>query len=125
MSCDPQTLVNSAPCLTCYDNQQFKAVVVYLLCQIAGMSCNPETLLESAKCFQCYNTKEAEAVMLYLLCQINEGGGGGGGTGGVLCGDVDPVDAPTADCTLYYNRTDSSLWYWDANDTAWYEMVAT
>lgn len=122
MACTPQSLINEAPCLTCLDEVQYRSVVLSLLCQIAGMSCDPATLLASANCFQCYNDKESKAVMLYLLCQINEGGGAGGG-GGVTCGDVDPVDAPTADCTLYYNRTDSSLWYWDANDTTWYPLI--
>jgi hypothetical protein len=124
--CNPQTLMTEAGCLACLSEKTLLAIAVKLLCTISGMAtCNPQTLMNDAKCFACLGEKQLLAIVVQLLCNISVDGTGGGGTGGVTCGDVDPVAAPAANCTLYYNRSDSTLWYWDVNDTAWYEMINT
>lgn len=79
-------------------------VQIYLLMTNAGLDMTSTELMEAAKCYTCIPAGMAPYVSLYLL-ENGGGGGGGGGTGGVLCGESDPVDAPSNACTIFY-RTD-------------------
>jgi hypothetical protein len=53
-----------------------KAVIIYLLCQIAGMNCDPTSLATAAACIECgIPPGMQDAVIIYLLCQIANSGG--------------------------------------------------
>jgi hypothetical protein len=48
-----------------------KPVMIYLLCQIAGVTANPTTLISGAACLECnIPPGMQDAVIIYLLCQI-------------------------------------------------------
>lgn len=120
MECTPQELINSAKCFACLSPRQLKDVMTSLLCSIAGMaSCDPATLMEDAAAFSPLTAHELEVIQTQLLCEILNGGGSGGSSC-LLCGDVDPTDAPEdCTCALYYNKVDSTFWYWDTNANQW------
>lgn len=116
-TCTPTALAADAVCLTCLDDHTLLASIAKSLCTISGMSCEPSTLAADAKCFTCLSHGQLLSIIAKLLCDISVSGGVGGG--GAICGDVDPVDAPTGTCAIYINRINSTLWYWDNTLTTW------
>ena len=81
-ACDPTSLVAGAACIECGIPPGLqKPVIIYLLCQIAGMNCDPTSLVAGAACIECgIPPGLADAVIISLLCQIvNNGGAGGSG----------------------------------------------
>lgn len=74
-----------------------------------------------ARCFTCLDPVQQSAIQTNLLCQIAQGGGVGGG--GVTQGAGDPVAAPASGNGIYYDQTDSSLWAWDSNLSAWVKLL--
>lgn len=124
VSCAPNDLMSGASCLTCLSPAQAQAVRVRLLCAIINgemINCDPASLMASANCMMCLSPGQLQAVEIYLLCQIASSGTGGGSGGGVPCGTVDPVAAPTSGC-LYMNQSAGSLWFWTGS--AWQPLIA-
>ncbi len=124
ITCDA-TLSNSASCLECgIPPGMENSVIIYLLCQIAGMNCDAQTLVDGAKCLECGIPPGMErAVMIYLLCQITNGGGVGGGG---LAGAGSPEGVVTANPGTTYTQTDTgSFWtkLTGVGNTGWLELI--
>lgn len=127
VTCEPQDLLNASKCFACLNPYQLELVKASLLCQILQASdpmatCDPAELLDAAKCFACLHPGQLQLIQTELLCEILQAGGGGG-EGCIICGIADPVDPPECACSLAYNRTNSSLWYWDQVGLAWAPLI--
>ena len=113
-ACDPTSLVSGAACLDCgIPPGMQKAVIIYLLCQIAGMTCSPTSLAAGAACLECGIPPGMEnAVIIYLLCQIaNSGGAGGGLTCGNYAGNQ-PTFTPASGCALALDTSNGRPWWY-------------
>lgn len=114
------------------ENRQLYIILAQLLCDWLRLSnpmatCDAPTLLRAAceNQINCLQNKDIFAVQAQLLCEILQSGGGTGKTC-LLCGTVDPVDAPECDCALYYKRTpdgNGEFWYWDVDMAAWVKFI--
>ncbi len=127
ITCDSTTLVNGAYCNFCnLSGSMLYAIKLRLLCAIANgdmsIACDSASLVEAAKCYECqipYGMMPA--IEIYLLCFIAQNGTGAGGGGGITCGTVDPVAAPTGTCAIYYRKDTAKFWYWDG--AAWQVFI--
>lgn len=122
MTCDPQSLVNSAKCLPCIPQDKQMSVLIYIFARMANITTDPAGLISLARCFHCIPQAEQMPVLLYVACQIINSGGGGGPTC-LLCGTTNPVGAPVCTCAIYYNTTNASLWYWDNGNVKWQPLI--
>ncbi|MBU2249875.1 MAG: hypothetical protein KKD77_24225 [Gammaproteobacteria bacterium] len=128
MATDVNTLMADVKCYACQPPGLWQLLMLGLLKQTAeAVDPMADTtvagLLEEAKCYACQPPGMWQLLALALLKQIAEAGGtGGGGTGGVLCGAVDPVAAPTETCAFYYRTDTGAVWYWDG--AAWVALIA-
>ena len=68
INCDPAALEKTSACY-CFNEPQTRAVLVYLLAQIAGNTMTPAELAKASSCY-CFDQKTGDAVLTYLLCQI-------------------------------------------------------
>jgi hypothetical protein len=122
MATDANTLLAEAACYDCGTPPgQWQLLKLGLLRQILLASdpvadTSPAALLEAAKCYVCMPPGLWQLLELGLLQQIVAGGGTGGG-GGVTCGVVDPVAAPTGSCAIYYRTDTGTIFVWDG--AAW------
>lgn len=74
--CDAQSLVTQAACLDCgIPSGMQNPIIIYLLCQIAGIAPDPNALMAAASCLNC-NIPDgiARFIIIQLLCQIAAGG---------------------------------------------------
>lgn len=104
---------------------QLQLVQTSLLCRLAFpevLMCDVQALMSQAACFGCLTQHQLQLVQTQLLCLIFENGGGGGGTC-LTCGAADPVIAATCPCSLYYNTTTASFWYWDDGLAQWFMLI--
>jgi hypothetical protein len=115
MADTPQQVASAAVCYDCIPQGYRESAMIYLLAQIAGSTMTPSELAAAAVCYDCIPTGYRLSVIVYLLAQIAAGGAAGGG--GVTCGAVDPVAAPSGSCALYYNTSSGALFLWDG--AAW------
>ena len=118
--------MDEAGCLACLPPNQLAAINTAILCRIAinygaMATCDPQTLVESAACFACLSPFQLQIIQTQLLCEILNSAAGSGG-GGVLCGVLNPVAAPTGTCALYYRIDNGSLWMW--NGVTWVPLIA-
>lgn len=114
-------------CFCSLGSKQLALISVSLLCKLWQQNnpmaqCNVSSLLSDARCFDCLTPKEISIVQTQLLCEILQSGGGGGNSC-LLCGDVDPVDAPDCDCATYYNKQTGSFWVWDVDTASWFALI--
>lgn len=130
VACDPQQILRASNCWQAIPAEQLAIIRTQLLCQIlqsvsSMASCDPQTLLNNSQCFACFPVSQLALIQTELLCEILNAGGTGG-RGCILCGTTDPVDAPApvCECALYYNRTNSSFYYWDQVALAWAALIA-
>lgn len=119
-------MLATAKCFSCLDTLQLRQITVVLLCRILQESdpmaeCDVSSLLTAAKCYSCLSDQQLSMLQTQLLCEILNAGGTGSSC--LLCGAVDPVNAPSCDCALYYNRATQSFWYWDSGGPAWVLLV--
>lgn len=126
--CNVQDLMNVSRCFACLPAGQLEILKTSLLCQILKdrnpmASCDVSSLLSAANCFSCLGSGQLAIIQTQLLCEILNAGGGGGGEGCIVCGNADPVDAPTCDCALAYNRVNGSFWYWDNVALVWQPLI--
>jgi hypothetical protein len=71
--CVIQDVLTSAKCLLELSQIQLEAIMVWLMCQIAGSpACDPDTILASAKCWLDLSDGEIESAAVILACS---GGG--------------------------------------------------
>ena len=130
-SCDAQSLLTASCKFDCLNSRQLEVVKAQLLCAILYSnpmaSCDAQTLLTAGKHFDQIGTKQLSVIQTQLLCEILQAGGGGsGGATCILCGTIDPVDAPaTCSCALYYRTNNGGVWFWDnAGAGAWVSLIA-
>ena len=126
-TCNPNDLLSTARCFACLTPQQLGAVQAELLCQILHQSnpmasCDVQSLLTDGKCFSCLTPVQLQVITTQLLCEILGAGGTAAGSC-LVCGDVDPTDAPSCDCALAYNRLTGGFWYWDATLAQWVPLI--
>lgn len=115
-TCSPQELLGESSCFSCYPEKQLELIKLALLCRWLKIldpmaSCSPQELLDDASCFLCLNPGDWNIIQTQLLCEILQAGGGGGNSC-LLCGAVDPVDAPTCTCAIYYNTVTMRFFIW-------------
>ncbi len=125
MATDATTLLDETKCFVCLPPGMWQLLKLGLLKQILLASdpmadTSATALLAAAKCYECLPPGMWQLIELGLLQQIVDGGGAGGG-GGVTCGAVDPVAAPTGSCAIYFNTAAHSLWAW--NGAAWEALI--
>ncbi len=77
-------------------------------------------LNEQIACLRC--AVQSGDVPLLILGAVSAIAAGGGSGGGVACGAVNPVAAPSGTCALYFNTVAHSLWVW--NGAAWEALIA-
>jgi hypothetical protein len=77
IACDASSLMAQTACLDCGIPPGMRpAVIISLLCQIAGTNCDPATLMANAACIDCQIPQGMRpAVIISLLCQIANGNG--------------------------------------------------
>lgn len=119
ISCEPSSLASAASCYQCIPKEMQMPILIKLFCTISGMTCEPSSLAQSATCFACIPQNLQMPVLIYLACAIANGGTGGGG--GVLCGTVNPTDAPTGTCGIYYRTDTGEVWVWDG--AVWQQIL--
>lgn len=120
-TCNPQELIDAAPCFSCLTPRELKNVATLLLCKIVNpvATCDPKELMASAACFSCLTPHQIDAIQTQLLCEILQQGSPEG-QACLFCGAGDPSGDPSpCDCALYYDTTSSQFHYWDDNITAW------
>lgn len=123
-TCNPQELIDAAPCFSCLTPRELKNVATLLLCKIVDpvATCDPKALMASAACFSCLPTHQIDAIQTQLLCEILQQGTPEG-QACLFCGEGDPVADPSpCQCALYYNTVLSEFWYWDDGDGQWYKF---
>jgi hypothetical protein len=110
-------LVAEATCLNnCVIKGIEKPIMIWLLCQIAGVTPNASALQADAACLACIIPGMRDPIIIYLLAQIaaNGGtGGGGGGSAAVTCGNYGggaPTFTPTTPCALAVDTSGPRLW---------------
>lgn len=101
MATDPQSLLASASCFSCFgsDRGTMELLKLALLRQLVMASnpmavLDPQTLLSEANCLSCFGSSPAQMQLmeLALLSQIAAGGGtGGGGTGPLFTSALLPL----------------------------------
>ena len=72
MSCVPNDLLAYNGCTQTYNDQQWKAAMAYLLCQINGAgvgTCDATTLANDAKCMAVLSDAEMKTVLLNIILQ--------------------------------------------------------
>ena len=126
-TCTTSDLMQEAAELSGLSPGQLELVKTVILCRILNLSnpmasCDVQELLDDANCFACLFPFQLSLIQTQLLCEILNAGGGSGSSC-LLCGDSDPVVAPACACALYYNRSTSSFWYWDANLAIWAMLI--
>ena len=84
-------------------------------------SCDPQELLEAGACFAGLDRAQLNVIQTQLLCEILHSGSGGESC--LYCGNSDPVGTPACECALAYNKLTGSFFYWDADTTAWVQLV--
>lgn len=68
ISCDVNDLATASKCY-CYDEAQWRQVMVYLLAVTAGLDgLSPSELASRSACY-CFTKDEWQKAMAYLLCQ--------------------------------------------------------
>lgn len=74
--CDSNSLVASATCYDCgIPTGMQQPVIIYLLCQIAGVAPDPNALVAAASCLNCGLPDGIQRfIIMQLLCQIVNGG---------------------------------------------------
>lgn len=125
--CSASELLAESACFCGLGEKDLELVKISLLCKIWQFNdpmavCDATDLLESARCFDCLTPKQLSIVQTELLCEILQSGGGGGQSC-LLCGDVDPTDAPECNCAIYYNKTTGSLWIWYVDLLQWFSIL--
>lgn len=126
-----QTLIEITTCYECSPPGEWEIYQLGLLKIIAEAlnpmaDTTPQNLINLSTCYEC-----APLYPLYvlgLLTQISNSITGGGpviGGGAVLCGDADPVAAPTTPCAVFVNRNGGipRVWTWDANLNKWIAVI--
>lgn len=118
--------MNAAACFMCLEPKQLMAVRAVLLCQILQVnnpmaSCDPTSLMAAAACFDCLDLRQLSVIQTQLLCEILQTGSATANC--IICGDDDPSATPPCDCAVAYNRVTGGFWYWDANETAWVQLL--
>lgn len=119
-TCDSTTLLEIA-CengLSCLDERNLTIATAVIFCQILQAAnpmaqCDANSILQSAcnSGISCLGDRDLKVVMVQLACEILQAGGGGGNSC-LLCGDVNPVDAPDCACAIYYNRISKGFFIW-------------
>lgn len=124
-----QSLLTASNCLACIPNNQLLLIQTEVLIQLLLIA-NPmadtsiQGLLAQSNCLACIPPNQLALIQTQLLIQLLVATQSGtGGTGGVECGIVNPVAAPTNTCTLFYNTANQSLWYWDAAGVKWQALI--
>ena len=113
-----QEELNKSGALEAFTVYQLLLIQTQLLFDILGGGSSMTTLaqaqakLDEAGCLNCFTAYQLALIQSQLLIDIAAGGGGGSSC--LLCGDVDPVAAPTCECGLYYNRISGGVWVWIA-----------
>lgn len=123
-TCDANELVELANCFSCLMPYQLELVKTVLLCQLANpnavnpmANCDVQALMSDASCFSCLTSFQLSVIQTQLLCEILNGGGSGAAC--IECGAAAPVDPAGCDCSLYYNTTTASMYYWDSALAQW------
>ena len=70
IDCDPSALAELSACY-CFPENVERAIIVYLLAQIAGSTLTPAQLAAAAAPYVGMPKNVQEAAMLYLTCQIS------------------------------------------------------
>lgn len=127
-TCSANALLNASKQFQGLNNRSLYITFAQLLCEWLKVinpmaTCDARSILEAACAsqFNCLPNRELFIVTAQLLCEILQAGGGSG-TSCLLCGTVDPVDAPACECALYYKRTpdgNGEFWYWDVDLVSW------
>jgi len=119
-TCDSTTLLEIA-CdngLACLDDRNLTVATAVIFCQILQAAnpmaqCDANSILQSAcnSGIACLGDRDLKVVLVQLACEILQAGGGGGNSC-LLCGAVDPVDAPDCTCAIYYNTVTMRFFIW-------------
>lgn len=105
-STDPNVLAGDANCLICIPPGMQMPVMIWLLCQIAGVTTDPNTLIKNAGCLQCIDPGMQGPVMIWLLTQIAGGGTGGSVNNLVAYTVAPPVNPPNPNAlSIAYDPT--------------------
>lgn len=71
ISCVPADLSQAAKCFVGMDQDSYRATVIYLLAQRAGLGDQTAAQLSAAsKCYAGLDKEQFEAIEIYLLCQL-------------------------------------------------------
>lgn len=126
----PAEFMSAAKCPACFGVGTAQGLRISILSAIVNkldpdMPTTPQALLDQGACFGCLGMSTADIMELVLLTLIFNLIGGTSGQGCMLCGEGDPVAAPT-DCTCawYVNLLNSTTWYWDNRPAhmQWYQF---
>jgi hypothetical protein len=131
-TCSANALLNASKQFAGLDNKSLYVTFAQLLCNWLKLLdptavCDAKSILQAAceSQINCLNNRDIFIVTAQLLCEILQAGGGSTSSC-LLCGTVDPVDAPACECALYYKRTpdgNGEFWYWDVDTVAWVKFL--
>jgi len=75
VSCSSNDLLNNSVCLECIPDGLKDDVVIYLLCQIAGITPDPNALIAASVQFQSLPKGIKQEIIAYLTCQAANAAG--------------------------------------------------
>jgi|SRR6185436_5583269 len=125
-TCDPGELLALTGCCDTYSQHDLLRIIVGARCQLLQLidpmaTCDFSQLMQDTSALAGKSPHDLLRIIAGVDCEILQAGGTGGQSC-LLCGDVDPVAAPSCTCAMYYNKMMGALWIWN-NDTLAWELI--